>query len=366
MRDITLHINNNTTATCVPNVFIDDLMPDANGEYVKIYLYLLRCMNSAEGFSMSKIADRLDHTEKDIRRALKYWEKKQVLKLEYDDNDQLVGICFLDSSLAMPGSAPAVSTVLTAPVVTAVPEVPAVPAEADAAQKIPARHPSYTQDDLQQFQQHEAHRDLLYIIERYIGHPLSYNDIESIMYWHQTLDLSADLIEYLVESCVDNGHKSIRYMEKVALNWHASSIRTVSEAKQATGAYSRTYFGVMKAFGISNRNLIDYERALIDKWTNNYHFSLDIISEACKRTIQATNQPSFQYADSILENWYKNQVHQAEDIAMLDQIYRKNKVPAGRTAVSAKAVSGNRFNNFPQRSYNYDQLEKQLLNSSIQ
>ena len=73
MKDITLHINNNTTATCIPNSFIDELMPDANGEYVKIYLYLLRCINSAEDFSISKLADKLDHTEKDIKRALAYW-----------------------------------------------------------------------------------------------------------------------------------------------------------------------------------------------------------------------------------------------------------------------------------------------------
>lgn len=73
MAGITLHSENNETVTCVPNVFIDELMADADGEYVKIYLYLLRCMNAPEeSFSISGMADKFEHTEKDIKRALAY------------------------------------------------------------------------------------------------------------------------------------------------------------------------------------------------------------------------------------------------------------------------------------------------------
>ena len=78
MTDITLHTKSKSTVTCVSNTFIDEYMADANGEFVKIYLYLLRCINAAENFSISKMADKFDHTEKDIKRALKYWEKKHL------------------------------------------------------------------------------------------------------------------------------------------------------------------------------------------------------------------------------------------------------------------------------------------------
>ena len=94
MAGITLHSENNETVTCVPNVFIDELMADADGEYVKIYLYLLRCMNAPEeSFSISGMADKFEHTEKDIKRALAYWEKAKVLHLEYDNDRRLTGIC---------------------------------------------------------------------------------------------------------------------------------------------------------------------------------------------------------------------------------------------------------------------------------
>lgn len=42
------------------------------------------------------MADKFDHTEKDIKRALKYWEKKHLLQLEYNSGEQLTGICLCE------------------------------------------------------------------------------------------------------------------------------------------------------------------------------------------------------------------------------------------------------------------------------
>ena len=74
MAKITLYHDQSAAATCVPNIFIDQYMTRANGEYVKIYLYLLRCFaQPSADFSLSGLADHFDCTERDILRALKYW-----------------------------------------------------------------------------------------------------------------------------------------------------------------------------------------------------------------------------------------------------------------------------------------------------
>ena len=74
-------------------------MTRANGEYVKIYLYLLRCFaQPSADFSLSGLADHFDCTERDILRALKYWEKLRLFHLEYDANDNLSGIRMLNSA----------------------------------------------------------------------------------------------------------------------------------------------------------------------------------------------------------------------------------------------------------------------------
>ena len=57
--------------TVVSNEFIDTYMAKANGEYVKVFLYLLRHEN--EDLTVSAIADALNHTEADVKRALAYW-----------------------------------------------------------------------------------------------------------------------------------------------------------------------------------------------------------------------------------------------------------------------------------------------------
>ena len=66
--------------TAVSNEFIDRYMTAANGEYVKVYLYLLR--HGEEAVTVSSIADALNHTESDVRRALSYWKEAGVLEEE--------------------------------------------------------------------------------------------------------------------------------------------------------------------------------------------------------------------------------------------------------------------------------------------
>ena len=93
---LTIYKDNYTEATAVSNIFIDEYMKDANDAQLKVYLYLIRMMNANLPTSVSDIADKFNHTEKDVLRALKYWEKKRLLSLEYDDSNSLIGIHLLD------------------------------------------------------------------------------------------------------------------------------------------------------------------------------------------------------------------------------------------------------------------------------
>ena len=76
-----LHLSSSGGVTLIENIFIDQYMPKANGEFVKLYLYLLRCADTERELTLSSIADVFDHTEKDVKRALAYWEKLKLLKL---------------------------------------------------------------------------------------------------------------------------------------------------------------------------------------------------------------------------------------------------------------------------------------------
>lgn len=339
MADILLKRDSNLAATYVPNNFIDDYMTHADGEFVKIYLYLLRCLNNPDAaFSISDIADKFDHTEKDVKRALKYWEKMQLLRLEFDGREELTGICLTDFASQ------------TAP---------------PAAAETPARA-EYTKEQLKQFNNDETVKELLFVAERYLSRPLNNTEIQTILYWLDKLGFSQDLIDYLIEQCVAKNHKSIRYMDKIALSWAEQGIHTLAEAKQDSGVHNQAVCAVRKAFGISGRNLVDYELEYVKKWSKAMGFSDEIIALACQRTIRSAHQISFEYADSILTNWKKQNVCTLKDIDLLDAQYQDaqaKKTAAGK-AVSprtAKETAANGFANFTQRTYDYEELERELL-----
>lgn len=335
--------------TLLSNTFIDFYMPEANGEFVKVYIYLLRSLSQAPvSFSLAQMADRLLCTERDILRALKYWAKQGLLSLDFTDNKKLCGIALL---------APAVPSG-TQETPSSTPEQPADGGNVSSPQPL-------TPERVSQLKQNEDIVQLLYIAEQYLGKTLSATEMQKILFFYDGLGLSADLIEYLIEYCVSRNHKSIRYIETVATAWAQEGIASVEEAKKSSSRYNKEYFSILKALGITNRNPVETEITLMDTWLKTYGFSIEIIQEACNRTVLQTGQASFQYADKILEGWKKKEVRNLEDIRSLDDQHKKRSQSSRKTAATRQtqgSASGNRFNNFQQREYNFDEYEKHLLN----
>ncbi len=335
MKTLKLKNKCQANATLISNEFIDHHMAQASGEFVKVYLFLLRHLEDPSStLSVSKIADCLNHTEKDIMRAFRYWENAGVLSLGRESESK---------SFEPEKSLPAASKPQR-PVQTPPPKpVKAIPVDSQKAQK--------------------ELKSLLFIAEQYLGKTLTKSDMDAITYFYDTLGMSADLVEYLLETCVENGHKSMHYIQKVALSWSEDGVETVEQARQRSMNYNKNSYAVLNAFGIKNRGPAVSEISYIRKWTDDYGFTLDIIQEACSRTITATHQPSFEYADTILERWHSGQVHHLKDIEDLDAEFRKEKAAKKAPAPPQKSVTKN-LNNFERRSYDMDSLEEQLLNSN--
>lgn len=359
--------------TVIQNAFIDQYMPHANGEFVKVYLYLLRCANTGRDLSLSSIADVFEHTEKDIQRALLYWEKQNLLRLKMTQNGTLAALTFLEVKPLHEQTEPAASSILSASVsAEPAPEKPAksnlplqgIPVTAmkhittpgtvlkkpDAAAPVSKSSSIHAQRDLKQ---------LIFIAEQYMQRPLNTSEQNDLIYYYDELHFSVDLIEYLLEYCISKGSASRHYMKKVALSWAEAGITTVMQAKQETNLFNKNYFTIFNAFGIKGRNPAPAEQEVMSRWLNEFKFPIEIILEACTRTISQTHQPSFQYADRILSKWHKSGVKSLNDIKLLDvQRIQEQKKQAPQPQKNPQ----NRFNNFTQREYDYDQLERQLLN----
>ena len=358
MGGITLHTDRDTSATYVPNRFIDNYMTSANGEYVKIYLYLLRSLSAGRSLDIPEIADVFNHTEKDVMRALKYWEKCGVLLLEYDAAKNLTGIRLLDLTGSRPVSENASEKAVPQKTVSESRTAEKSPSESrrSSDQEAYAR-PSYSLDDLKAFQEKDSTAQLLFIAEQYLGRTLSPSDIKSILFFSDRLHFSDDLIDYLLQYCVERGKKDFRYMEKVAISWAEAGVTTPAEAERQAGRYDRTVYTIMNSLGKTNAPT-RREAEFIRRWREEYGFEPSIIMEACERTVLATDRHRFEYADKILSSWKESGVHHLSDIARLDAGFQKEK-PARQT----RERSADRYNRFMQNSYDYDALEKELLHS---
>lgn len=402
-----------TSFTTVSDIFIDQYMPKANGEFVKVYLYLLRATGSGAGIAtISEIADHFSNTEADIIRALNYWASEGILQVQTGADGQIMGInlCSLSVSGMQAAQSNIQSTVAdnaaqnnlqnsvvnnaaqnnlqNSVVNNAAQNISTanIRMQDSVVEKLKSQTPDkaassqkeYTLDEIKEFRKNPDISELFFIIETYLKHTLSSTDTNMVLYWLDELHFSTDLVEYLVEYCITKGHSSLRYMNKVALGWADAGIKTVDQAKDDAAAHSQIYYSVMKALGITGRNLVDSEVSLINKWVGEYGFDIELVKAACSKTISAIQKPSFEYTDSILANWKKKDVHTLKDVEVLDANFAKaNKASATGSSQDTNAANGsskpksnnssskNKFNNFNQRNNDYDKLEKLFLNSTV-
>lgn len=402
-----------TSFTTVSDIFIDQYMPKANGEFVKVYLYLLRATGSGAGIAtISEIADHFSNTEADIIRAINYWVSEGILQLQSGADGQIMGINLC--SLSVSGMQAAQSNIQSAVADNAaqnnlqnsvvnnttqnnlqngvvnnaaqnistanirMQDSVVEKLKSQTTDKAASSQKEYTLDEIKEFRKNPDISELFFIIETYLKHTLSSTDTNMVLYWLDELHFSTDLVEYLVEYCITKGHSSLRYMNKVALGWADAGIKTVDQAKDDAAAHSQIYYSVMKALGITGRNLVDSEVSLINKWVGEYGFDIELVKAACSKTISAIQKPSFEYTDSILANWRKKDVHTLKDVEVLDANFAKaNKASATGSSQGTNAANGsskpksnnssskNKFNNFNQRNNDYDKLEKLFLNSTV-
>lgn len=356
--------NINTAVTAVSNTFIDEYMGTASGEYVKVYLYLLR--HAGKNVEIPDIAEALNHTEADVRRALAYWERAGVLTSEKEEpaagEAAVTREDLTDAGYIIPESR---RNYRDSDVEGRMPEESAADSgkQLQGSERGMAKQPGTidipdagnSYDRMKRLSADEEFSALLYAVQQYLGKTFSAIECEKFAYFYDVLHMSCELLEYLAEYCAEGGHTSIRYIEKVALNWYQAGIHTRDEAREHSTRYSKDTSAVMKAFGIMGRNAGTAEQEFIRRWFKEFGFDSMIVTEACNRTLTATGSASFPYADKILAGWKENGVRTLQDVDALDKRRQEKQAKkSGPASRQTRNTSTNRFNNFEQRSYNYD------------
>lgn len=371
--DLKLGIPANVTV--VSNEFIDQYMAAANGEYVKVFLYLLR--HEREELDMSSIADALNHTEADVKRALAYWKRTGVLT--EDDREEADGREEFAPDPQIPerkreNFEPDLRTSERKREEFAPDSQESEQKQEDfePARRMLGREDSRlpetgdTYERMRRLSSDEEFSALLYAVQQYLGKTFTQIECEKFAFFYDGLHMSGELLEYLAEYCAGGGHSSIRYIEKVAISWYQAGIRTREEAREYTARFSGDTAAVLKAFGITGRTAGTAEQDFIRRWFKEYGFDKSLVVEACSRTITATGSASFPYADKILKGWSEQQVRTLKDVEALDRKRQQRKAEkeqaagadrrggSGRETSGRKRAGANGFRNFEERTGDID------------
>lgn len=229
--------------TCVPNAFIDEYLGEASGEYVRVYLYLLRHLR--ENLKIHSIADALNLTDYDIKRAILYWEKRGIFK---------------------EGTAKAVEEEIRSEEAARLSEEVLNRKQANnftklsffaeknqkhlplAEKNLPLaeQNVSYTQRNLLPIEEkkqeinEEEFEGILYVAQYLLPGGVSRSHIQKFEYMVEYLGMSSELIEFLLDYCASIDKTSPRYIESVALDWHEKRIQTVKQAKSLIEQFDLT------------------------------------------------------------------------------------------------------------------------------
>ena len=351
MNSISLESDLTISYTLLSDLFVERYMPSANGEFVKIYIYLLRAIQrNATDFSIGSVADVFSCTEKDVLRALLFWEKQGLLKLGRNQKKEIVSVRVPDR----------------------LPEENA--AEKGSSAKYRDTGDASVTNDRRRtlLKEHtEEVKAIFTIAESYIGTSLSTTDMNRLLYLYDELHMSVNLIDYLVEYCVSKGKRSTRYIERVGMEWYNDHITTVREAKERSKLWDPNYYKILQYFGIRNRDPLPSESELMKRWLHTYGFSTEVIREACIRALNNTEHQTpahlFAYTDSILKNWNSQHITTLEQVRAADRIHEKERASsAGKTSAGGGTEPAgarrkkNAFNDFHQRTYDYGDLERRV------
>ncbi len=291
--------NDNAGFTVIENIFINEYIPEAKGDYVKVYLFGLKNSQNPElePLSTGELARILDLTESDILKAFDYWESKKLVRIEEQGPD--TNIIFMNINSMM--------------------HYPAAVRKQEPVQK--TSDPRFKQ--------------LVDTVQNMLGgEPLTFSFMSALKNWVEVYGFEPETVILLVEHSLTNMERSensfnrgsrLKYMEKVAENWKKTGIRTYRQAEdeiQGHRARSKFVYEFLREMRISGE-AADSDYEMIDSWRNELGFSDQMILEGARRAGKKT----MSYVNAILHSWHNQGFSTPEDLSRDRKAVRKQEQP---------------------------------------
>lgn len=295
--------------TDVENMFINEYLPVAPGEYVKVYLYGLLYAQLGAEMTHGQMACQLGLSEKALADAWDYWQQMGVVK------KRATGKGLLDFDVEYINLREEIYGNITSS------------EESRKELACPLHNPEI--------------KKLFDDVERIMGRPVSAQENAEIASWINGQGATPELVRMAFEYCCERGKVNVKYVGKVVLQWHSQGLTGEEEIREYIKNLDERqiiYKRVLGSLGL-NRNATEAERKMISHWIDDLKFNTERILAACDKTISMAN-PSLRYVNKVLENWAKEAEEQGKDVnrkvtvtqAVLNKYYDYLREEAGKAA----------------------------------
>ncbi len=330
--------------TPIENIFINDFMPMANGTYVKVYLLGYKYAHDRDEkieVNNQIIAKHLEIPLEDVLRAWDFWESKGIIKKiavneedKYNYKVKFLNLkqLYIKNNLSLFNNKE--ETIKKPKSIT--------PQDLIDANQIPAINKMFNRiDDIMRRQTQTTEK-------------------QKILSWIQDYNMNPDVIEKAFSYGVERkGVRNVNYIEGIIRNWYDSGLtnmETVIEHFRTQDEKFYRYQKVMRALGFDNRTISQGEMKVIDKWFEEYKFSLEMVLKGCESSSKTAN-PSVNYIDGVLKSWNEKNIKTLEDIEEKDKPKEKKEYKVAKPSQVKNVPLKTRFHNFEQRTDKYTSEE---------
>ena len=277
--------------TEIPDIFFSEYLSQANGDFIKVYLYLLFLSKYEKDIKINDLCKKLVLPLKTIQDALKYWEDQNVITKKS-----------------------------TGFVLNNLQEV--------ELYKVYKPKTSLSAEELQKSTEGQKRAKAIeYINTKFFSGLMPTSWYPDIELWFKKYNFDEEVMIALFGYCFDKSALHRNYIQTVATAWAKNNIKTFNdldlyyEKQEKLNAIANT---ISKKLGLK-RSLSQYEYAYIEKWIIDFKYNLDIIEIALKRTTSKAN-PSFDYLDKLLTDWNDRGFKTSSEVEkFLSDIKQKNK-----------------------------------------
>lgn len=297
------------SSTSLSDVFFTEYLPQANGDYIKVYLYINFLSKYNKDIKINDLSKKLDLPLKIIQDALKYWENNNLL-IRKNQGYILANIQEIEINKVYK------------PKITISPEhIQEVSENKHRANAIESINNEFFQG---------------------VMSPSWYTDIDL---WFKKYSFDEEVMLALFRYCFNKSALNKNYVAVVADAWNKNNIKSFSDLdlyfqkQEKLNVFCRE---IKKKLRLS-RNLSVFEESYVEKWTITYGYDMSIIDLALKKTTSKYN-PSFEYIDKLLTDWHERNFKTVDQISK--HLDNQKQMPKQTNDKNTKN------SNFDQRDYN--------------